>query len=249
MVGVGQSGIHEPELDILDIGFLEIGIIQLAHHTAPTLFRVRQFTILTDHICGDVILSALLGIIGEVKYGQFGIYVAGFLTIRVYLVLIDDTRTMVAHRRQIITDMIRRVGLRVTEDRIDGVPSQVRTTAVISRCVGREIDSLFIDNTAWRGCQEPVVREMDVDIGCCRLEIIDIRRSLAPHISGVTRDEVCKLRVDRESGGGCRGYPGDLVNRIREPLELGLPAGVQTPDGVSKRFVTHINFRGQRTFA
>ena len=40
MVRVGMLGVHDPELDVLDIGFLEIGVVQTPHHTAPTVVGV-----------------------------------------------------------------------------------------------------------------------------------------------------------------------------------------------------------------
>ena len=81
------------------------------------------------------------------------------------------------------------------------------------------------------------------------LEIIDIRRSDSAYVTRVTRDQMGELRIDLECGGGCRGDPGDLVDRVRQPLHLCLPAAVHAPDGVRQRLRTRIHFGRQRTLA
>ena len=35
-----EEGVHEPELDVLYVLSLKVGIIHLAHHTAPSPFRI-----------------------------------------------------------------------------------------------------------------------------------------------------------------------------------------------------------------
>ena len=67
MSRVSESRIHQPELDILYVRFLKICVIQPAHHSAPALFRVGQFTIEANLVRCNIILSALIGVEGEVE--------------------------------------------------------------------------------------------------------------------------------------------------------------------------------------
>ena len=96
VLGIGQSRIHKPELDILDVRFLKVRIIQTTHHTSPTFLWIGHSSVRAYLVGADVVLSALLGIERQVEYRHFRIDVAGFLAIRIDLILIDDTCTMVA---------------------------------------------------------------------------------------------------------------------------------------------------------
>ena len=119
---VGQCGVHQPELDILYVRTLKIRVVQPPHDTCPPFLWVRQVTVGAHLACGDVILAAIGRVVREVEDRQFGIHVACFLAVGVHLVLIDDTRTVVAQCRQVIADMRRRVRLRITEDRVHREP-------------------------------------------------------------------------------------------------------------------------------
>ena len=121
-VGVGQRGVHQPELDILDVRFLEVGVVQFAHHTAPALLRVGQFAVsayLTRH---DVVRTALLGVVTQVQHAQLRVLVRHLLLARIYLPLEDDTRPVVGHHLHIVLDMRGGVRLRITKDGIHRVP-------------------------------------------------------------------------------------------------------------------------------
>ena len=135
---------------------------------------------------------------------------------------------MVAESRQIVADMRRRVRLRVAENRIDNKPTQVCSVLVIARL----IDILRLIENRRSGSKEPITRIVHVDIRRRVLEIIDIRRTHASHVVRVTRNQMCKLCVDLEGGRRRRGDPGDLVNRVGQPLHLRLPTAVDTPDSV-----------------
>ena len=58
---------------------------------------------------------------------------------------------------------------------------------------------------------------MDIDIRGRGLEIIDIGSTYLTDIVGMTRDEVCKLRIETESGRRGGGDPWDLINGTGEP--------------------------------
>ena len=152
---------------------------------------------------------------------------------------------MVAQCCQVIADMCRRVGLWIAEDRIHSVPCQVRTVLVVTR----PVDVLRFVKNGRSSRQEPITGVMDVYIGGGGFEIIDIRSADSAYVAGVTRDEMRKLGVDGEGGRSGGGDPRDLVDGIGEPLHLGLPTSVDTPDGVRQRFGSGVYFGRQRTFA
>ena len=63
---IGQEWVHQPELDILDIRFLKVRVIQLTHNTAPTSLWVSQFTIYVYFTSGDIVWATLIRIITQV---------------------------------------------------------------------------------------------------------------------------------------------------------------------------------------
>ena len=227
-VRVRQRRIHQPELDILDVRLLEIRVVQSPHDTAPTLLRRGQLTAVVQLVGRHVVRTAFLRVISEVQHRQFRIHVRRLLPVRVDFLLINDTCPVVAQYVHIVADMLRRVRLRITEDRIHCEPTDRRAVLVIADLV-----DVFRLRKSGRGrTQEPVTRVVYVDIGRRVLEVIDIRRTYLTHIVRMTRDQVRKLRIDLEGRWCRRRDPGDLVDRVRQPLQLGLPAAVNTPDRV-----------------
>ena len=67
-VRVSQRRIHQPELDILDIRFLEVGIVQFAHDTTPTILRICQLTVRIKLRRTHVIWSTLIRIEGHIQH-------------------------------------------------------------------------------------------------------------------------------------------------------------------------------------
>ena len=210
-VRIRQDRVHQPELDILDVGFLEVGVIQSPHDTCPAFLGTRHLTVRSHFTRIDVVLSAFRGVVSQVQDRQFGIYVAGFLTIRIDLVLINDTGAVITECGQVILDVCRRVRLRITEDRIYGEPSKMCTVLV----VGHSVDVLrFIKDDRRRG-QEPITRIVYVNIRRGALEIIDISRTHRSDIVCVTRNKVCEFRANLEGGWSSCGDPRNLVYRVR----------------------------------
>ena len=95
----------------------------------------------------------------------------------------------------------------------------------------------------------PVVGVVDIDIGLCGLEVVDVGRSGLAHVTRVARNEVRKLAVDSQRRRLCRGHPGDFVQQVRQPHKLRLVAAVQSPNGITQRLHTRVHFRRQRAFA
>ena len=136
-VRVRESRVHEPELDVLNVRFLKVGVVQPPHNTCPAFLRVRQMATGIHFACADIVLTAFGRVVCEVENRQFGIDITCLLLVRINLILIDDTRAVVTHRIGIVTDMRRCVCLWVTKDRINGEPRQVRTVFVITGLVNR----------------------------------------------------------------------------------------------------------------
>ena len=68
-VRVSQRRIHQPELYILDIRFLEVRIIQFAHDTTPAILRICQFTVRVELRRTHVIRSTLIRIERHIQHG------------------------------------------------------------------------------------------------------------------------------------------------------------------------------------
>ena len=62
-----DEGVHHPELDVFDVGVLEICHLQLAHHAAPTLFGVGQCAVGVHAVGIEVVGAAFVGVEGEVE--------------------------------------------------------------------------------------------------------------------------------------------------------------------------------------
>ena len=62
------------------------------------------------------------------------------------------------------------------------------------------------------------------------------------------RNQVCELGIHLEGGGGGGTYPRNLINGIGEPLYLGFPTSVHTPNGVCQWFATGVHFGSKRPF-
>ena len=242
-VGVGQRGVHQPELDILDVRFLEVGVVQFAHHTAPALLRVGQFAVCAYLARYDIVRTALLGVVTQVQHAQFRVGVRHLLLARVNLRLIDDTRPVVGHHRHIVLDMRGGVRLRVAKDGVHRVPRQQRTVLAVLRVVRQ---FRLLEHRRGRS-QEPIRWIMHINVRGSRLKIIDIRSPHRPYILGMPGYQVCKLCVDLEGRRGGRAYPRNLVNGVRQPLHIGLPTAIHTPDGVRQRLAAGVHLRGQRT--
>ena len=210
-IRVGQKWVHEPELNILNVGFLKIGIVQFAHDTAPTLVRVGQLTIHSDLFGRNIVWSTLIRIVAQVQYCQFCISVWQHFLIGIYLLFIHDTCAVVGHCLQVVLNVFRCIALWVTKDWVHGVPSQQRTVlVVIVRRWGR--GGFGERSTSWCWSQSPIGWIVNVDIGFGSFEVIDIRRTYIAYIFGVARDQVCKFSIHLKGRRCCSLDPRNLVN-------------------------------------
>ena len=139
--------------------------------------------------------------------------------------------------------MLRRIGLRVTEDRVNGVPRHVSTVLIV-----RNIISPGFRKGRRRRGQEPIRGVMDIYIGCSILKVIDVSCSYRSYVIGVSRYKMCKLRIDREGGRCSSSDPRYFIDGIGEPLHLRFPTSVNAPDCVGQGLITCVDFCCERPF-
>ena len=64
-----DKGIEHPELDILDVGLLEVGGFQPAHHSAPFCLGLSQGAVAVEVAC-QIVRATLLRVICQVQHGK-----------------------------------------------------------------------------------------------------------------------------------------------------------------------------------
>ena len=244
--GVGQLGVEQPERYVLDVRFLKVRVVQPAHDTCPALLGVGQLAVRAYLVGTDVVRSALVGVETQVQRSNLRVFVGKRLAVREQLLLIHDTRTVIAHGVHVVLDVLRRVALRITEDRIRRVPRQPGSVLAVLDTVVVVVFRELLVITRSRG-YTPVTRVVDIDLGHCLLKVVDICCADLTYVVGVTRDKVCKLSVDSKRRRLCCGYPRYLVNGVCQPLQFGLPRAVNAPDSVCQRLAARVHLRGQRT--
>ena len=62
-----EEGIHHPELDILHVRLLEVGIVHLAHDAAPALLRIEKTAVGVDIVGVEIVGAALCRIEGKIE--------------------------------------------------------------------------------------------------------------------------------------------------------------------------------------
>ena len=83
---------------------------------------------------------------------------------------------------------------------------------------------------------------MHIDVCSGGFEIVYVSRTYRTHILGVSRNEVCELSIDLESGWCGGGYPWNLVNGVGQPLHFCFPTTVHAPNSVREWFRTGVHF-------
>ena len=247
---VGKAGIHQPELDVFDIGCLKVGVVEAAHYTSPVLLRLDEFATVVDTVGGDVVLSALGGVVAEVEHGHTCVLACQHLLVGVDLLLIDDTRAMVGEGFGVGFDMQGCVGLGMTEDGIDGVPVQVRAMAVIVKVIALPCVLIVgADRAVGRvgrcGGKEPVGGIMDVYTRGGGFEVVHIGGARLADLVGMTGDEMGELGSHLDGTGGCGGHPRHLIDGVGEPVHLFLVVEVQSPNHIAERLAAGIDLGGK----
>ena len=232
--------IHYPELDVFDVGCLEVALLDTSHHTTPTLFRLLQRTILVHPICIQVVGTAFVGIVGHVEHlYQIGFIVALF-PIGIQLFVLDRTYIMVG--QVVLRDVLGQQGGVLTgEHTIDVVPGQESTVLAV-------VDIVYFAGFGkqWRdsvvvGCtgQLPRIGIGQVETALGRFEIVQVGVTPRILILVVTGNQVGELSIQGDLARLGQGQQRQFVEQVGEPLAFRLVGGIQTPQGVLDRFVSH----------
>ena len=91
-----DEGVEHPELNIFYVGLFEVGRVQLSHHASPFRLWLAQCSV-GIKVQGEVIWSALLGVIGQVEHIQLrgGTIIVRLLPVGIELLDIDLTHIVV----------------------------------------------------------------------------------------------------------------------------------------------------------
>ena len=97
-------------MDVLNIGLFEIGIIDFAHDTTPSLLGIEQVTVLIDVSAVEVVRATLTGIEREVQRLDHRRLAIVQLTSREHLAVSHLTCIRIGQGIQVILDVARRIG-------------------------------------------------------------------------------------------------------------------------------------------
>ena len=150
---VGEARVHEPELYVLDVGALEVGVVEFAHYSAEVLLRLVEFAPLVNALCVNVVRSALFGVVGEVEHRHPCVLACKHLFVGVELLLVHNTCAVVGHGIGVALYVCGRIDLRVSEDGVHGVPCEHGAVGVVGNVVAQAC--VFVERFAAgtvRGC-------------------------------------------------------------------------------------------------
>ena len=198
MGGGVDKGVEQPELDILDVGRLEVGGVELAHHAAPTVLRIVEQTLLGD-VGGEIIGTALLGIVGQVEHVQRvgGTTIGRLVAVGVELVNVDGTHRVVRQLVEVALDMggCETAGT-VGEQRVDIIPGQQGTVVT----AGHTLLVVMFREPGRHAGEHPRLGLVDADAVLGILEIVDIRRVVL-RTAGRAGNELGKLAGEGDLRG------------------------------------------------
>ena len=120
-----DKGVEQPELDILDIGLLEVVGVEASHHTAPLGLGLLQ-TSVGEEVAGQVIRAALLGIVGQVQHVEMSgsTVISTLSAVGIELFHVDLTHVVVRQLVEVALDVRGgKCGVTAGEDGIDAIPS------------------------------------------------------------------------------------------------------------------------------
>ena len=81
---VVRERVHQPELDVLDVGLLEIADIHASGDASPPFFRVEEFSFAVD-VGVEVVRASFVGVVGEVEHRYGGRLAVVHLPVGEYL--------------------------------------------------------------------------------------------------------------------------------------------------------------------
>ena len=253
VVGLGlvEEGVHEPELDILDVGRLEVGIVHLAHDTAPPFLGIEQPPLFVDIVGIEVIGATFLRIERKIER-----LLRGRLTIVNLLVGENFAHAYLAHIG--IGELVQivfqvggyEVGVLLREHAVDVVPRHQSPVLPVAHVVG--VTGLGEEGVGRGvvgcGSQRPRVGRFEVEARLGRLKVVDIGGSLRTAGLGLVRHQLGKLGRQGQRRGGRGVDGGNLVEPVGEPQETGVVRQVHPPQGVVEHLVAHAHLLGKRFF-
>ena len=100
-----EEGVEHPELDVLVVLRLEVGVLDLAHHASPFLLGVGESSLPVE-VGVEVVGTALRGVVGEVEHVQRCCFVVAVLPfVGVEVALIDFAYVAVGELVEVALDV------------------------------------------------------------------------------------------------------------------------------------------------
>ena len=126
ILAVIDEWVHHPEFYIFDVGFLEVVLVELSHHTTPSvvLVLILKSTIFVK-IGIEVVRTTLLWIVCKVEdiQGCCCTTICALATVRIQLADIYLTNIVVRQLLKVILDVSRGQGRGATsEERVNIIP-------------------------------------------------------------------------------------------------------------------------------
>ena len=155
LVAVVDEGVEHPEFDVLDIHCLEVGVVHLAHHTAPLVGWAQEMTV-GINVGGKVVGTTLVGIECQVEHVERRCRLVAVLSLlRIELAFVNLTHIVVRELFHVALDVAGSEGTAAArEERVNIVPSQQGTVIAVANIVG---ESAFGEHR-WCACLCPVLR-------------------------------------------------------------------------------------------
>ena len=220
-----QEGTHKPELHVLDVRLLEVGVVHLAHNAAPATFRLQQVAFVIDIFGVEVIGAALVGIVRQVQC----LYVVGFaiaeFAVGEYLARFHLANIRIGQLLQIalyISGGHRRISR--CKQTVDIVPvEQCSVFAVVYVVVERSLgEERILAAVVGSRSKEPRIRIAQVYAGLGSLKVVDVRRAAVGARLLLVRHQPCVFGNKAQARwlGGVDS--GNLVQKVGQPHKFAI---------------------------
>ena len=253
VVGVFNEGVHQPELDGLDVLGFEVGVVQFAHDAAPTAGGIHQRAAVGDAgtVCRGrhivIVRSAFFGIKGKVEFINVCWLSGHAILVREHLLLVDAAGI---GTRQVVARDVARPSTGLIEVVADAVPRQLGPVLAVvqTRTRGRLGEHGRAQTPVLRRTgQEPRGDRGEVDAALRTLEVVHIAHtSLLATGAAHTGDEVGELGRQAQVRRGFGVDARQQVHQLRHQRHLASPVHIQSPDGIARRLVAEIVLLRQR---
>ena len=218
--------IHQPELEVFDIGHLKVRGRQRTLDAAPTAARVgqRPFHRQTSGNAACtlrhfvVVLPPLFRPKGQIEGRNVGWRAGGQFPVGEHLAFKDFPRAVVA--LDLGTDLSVLQTRSPEKLRIHRVPAQCRPVVVVNQAVLQIALWEEVGLEFWCRSQEPPVHRPDVNGGLAAFEIIDVRVSILPNGAAMARDQIRRFRSDVDTGSRTGFIKRQSINQIGQKLTV-----------------------------